>query len=165
MWQVIAAIGLLKTVNIIRNINHKKIRILSKGAVLFVIIFNVFLYLHQYYVHYSKQTALDWQDGMKETVEIIARKYDQYKEIYVSDTLPPLYIAFYLPFEPAKFHKTNPKESIGKIKYFSKAAHIKKQTTEKALIIAPLWQEPPTRISYQSVKMINGDIAFIIWED
>ncbi len=163
VWEIIAAIGTTEVLRAISRQRGKLIRFLTISLLLVAIVYNIALYLHQYYIHYPRETALDWQNGLKETVENIALNFSWYDKIFVSDTLPPLYIAFYLPVEPKDYQiLEDPKQQIGKIQYFKFAKEIDKQH-QSALIVAPWWQKPDDKTPYQTIKMINGDTIFNIW--
>lgn len=162
-WEIISAVGAMEVVNAFRRQKDGKIRAIGFSMFAILIGYNILLYLHQYYIHYPRETALDWQNGIKQAVENIASHYNQYDKIFVSDTLPPLYIAFYLPVEPRDYQKfENPKQQMGKIQYFQFAKDIDKQH-QSALIVAPGWQKPDEKTPYQKVNMINGDTIFNIW--
>src|SRR3989344_3879183 len=163
-WEIITAIGAVGVLKVINRQKREATRILVLGVLALAVGYNILLYIHQYYIHYPRETALDWQDGIKETVEIIAKRWDAYDEIFVSDALPPLYVAFYLPVEPSDYHKlSNPAKEMGKVKYFQYAWEIAK-TGKRALIIAPFWQKPDEKTGYEQIKMVNGDTVFNIWE-
>ncbi len=163
-WHILTAIGLVK---IIEQLKKYKIHLRYMFAVItsLLIMYNITLYLHQYYVHYPTVTALDWQDGLKETVQIISSRFDEFDDIYISDTLPPIYIGYYLPVKPWLYQQMNTDESIGKLHYFKHAWEVEKSESSKVLFIAPHWQKPTEGTPFQEVKMINGDTVFTIWQE
>jgi 4-amino-4-deoxy-L-arabinose transferase-like glycosyltransferase len=165
VWHIFSAIGLTEFTEIIKSKVKRSLSNVIILALTLSVFYNVFLYLHQYYVHNPKQTAPDWQNGYKETVSIIKQKYNNYDQIFVNEYLLPVYIGFYFPISPRDYQKTNAKEAIGKMQYFKNAWEIENLEGSKTLIIAPSWQKPAEGTEYQEIKMINGDTIFNIWEE
>lgn len=164
IWHVVASVGVLPVVKWLRQWKSTW-RYVAQGIVSVAVALNILLYLHQYFVHYRRETGLDWQDGLKETVEVISENYDAYPHIYVSDALPPLYLAYYLPLEPHEYRSLIQENQFGKLRYFAYASDIAGQDEKPSLIVAPFWQKPPERIPFREIEMVNGDVVFNIWVD
>lgn len=163
-WHIISAIGLVKLSQQISKqtlINQK----LAKIGISLLIVYFSTVYLHRYYTQYIREAALDWSSGIKETVEIISSRKNDFDEIYISNKIPPVYLGIYFPIEPRKFIELREKGKIENIIYFEHAWEIKLEKEKKILIIAPWWQKPAEGRDYESVTMINNNKLFNIWEE
>lgn len=88
-------------------INHSLNKLL-KYAVVFFLIFNVYYYLHNYYIHYPLDWSGEWQYGYKQAVDIASQLEDQYDYIVVTENLgrPYIYFLFYNKVNPEYFQTT-----------------------------------------------------------
>lgn len=91
---IITAFGIISACHLI----SKKLRLLLFIFYFLVLTFNIFSYMHDYFVHYPQRGCRFWQDGYKQLMVYLKNKTNEYEEIYITDTyrLPYLYYIFYL---------------------------------------------------------------------
>ncbi len=133
-----------------------------------IVIYNLSVYLEEYYLRYPQITALDWADGNKQAVQAIKDNYSQYDTIYLTQKLPLIYLATYLSIPPKEYQQienklTTKSFSYQKIIYFNKAWNIQ-NISPNSLIIAPSTQKPKKTTPYKTINISNGDASYNIWE-
>lgn len=89
-WHLISALGVYFLVNLIKSL---KIRIALISTVGLVLIFSLFKYLTYYFGEYAQRYAIEWQYGMKETVDYV-KQNPQYSQIYITEKRSQPYIFF-----------------------------------------------------------------------
>lgn len=101
-FQILSALG---TYELLKNIRWSKLTIAVLG--LFVA-FELFYFLHAYYVHWPKTYSSEWQYGYKEAVNIAKDKYNDFDNIIVTNTLgrPYIYFLLYMKYPPEKFQES-----------------------------------------------------------
>jgi len=89
-WHILSALGFYFLISFSKNPLFKKI-----VTVTFIILLTYFLkdYLSYYYGEYAKRYAIEWQYGMKQTVEYI-KDNNQYSQVFVTDVRAQPYIFF-----------------------------------------------------------------------
>lgn len=72
------------------------------------IIFFVFKFIHQYFIHLPQQNALEWQYGFSKLVPKVFSQKDQYEKVIVTTRYDQPYILFlfYSKYDPQKFQQT-----------------------------------------------------------
>lgn len=163
-WHIISAIGLHKLTQQIAKQSSINQKLLKIGTVLLIVYFST-MYLHRYYTQYIREASLDWSSGIKETVEIISSRKNDFDKVYVSVKVSPLYLGLYLPIETQNFIELREKGTFENLVYYEHAEEIQHDKDQKILIIAPWWQKPAENIDYQEVTMLNNDKLFNIWEE
>jgi hypothetical protein len=163
-WIILSAIGLMQVIIWIKkHYNYLKYVLLS--LLIFTVSYSIMMHLHQYLIHYTNEAALDWNDGFKETVDIIKANYDKFDTIYLTDFLAPVYLGYYLPLDPNYYQQLETTRVIGKINYFTNLYDVNKQPGHKSLFIGSESQRPGEGVKYQEIKMLNRDTIFNIWEE
>lgn len=168
-WIILSALGLSFLITQLLALKPKKLVVpLGLLFILFTILYNFTLFTTEYWIRYPKDTGLDWSDGFKEAVEVVKYQGDRYDHVYLSDSVPLIYLAFYLPIPPEDFQQLGHPEpsshpTIGHITYFSQAWKIP-QVDNTVLVIAPAHQTPGPETPYQTITIQNGDAIFNIWE-
>jgi len=117
-FQILTAYGLYSFFEFILSIKYQKSKktALTAGRHIKYAVFSVlilfstlnFLYfIHNYFVHYPKEYASQWQYGYKETVGYVNANLGRYDNVYVTDALgrPYIYFLFHLKYPPAKFRQ------------------------------------------------------------
>ncbi|MBI5465529.1 glycosyltransferase family 39 protein [Candidatus Gottesmanbacteria bacterium] len=102
-FQIFTAYGMISIIRLIRQIGW--VWRLAVFPYLFFILFNIFYYFHQYYIHLPIESSQYWQFGYKEAVEEVKKVYDKYDNIIVSTKLeePYMFFLFYLKYDPKKY--------------------------------------------------------------
>lgn len=83
----------------------KRYRPIALTAILLFAAYEITIYFHLYYHHYSNVNALDWGGGTRETV-VKAKEYaNKYSKIVIDNYLdtPPVYFTFYAPELQVKY--------------------------------------------------------------
>lgn len=75
------------------------------GLITIFFTFNIFYYLHDYYVHYPLHWATQWQYGYKQAVQSISKIENYYDHIVVTESLgrPYIYFLFYQKWNPRDY--------------------------------------------------------------
>lgn len=112
-WQVFEASGLF----VISQIIYKQKSILKYsvlGLLTILISFNVFYYLHQYFVHTNYETQYDWQYGYEQAVNFT--KDFQNQNVFFLEDMQQAYIfyLFYTKYDPASYIKSGDSANIVK---------------------------------------------------
>lgn len=83
----------------------KSIKFIALSIALLVIGISFAFYLERYFVHQSKQFALDWENGFSQAIAYIQQNQDKYKKIVITDKYdqPYILLLFYLKYDPAKY--------------------------------------------------------------
>ena len=158
-FQVLIAYGL---VSLSKNFS----KIVSCLLVL-VCVFGFFLYLHIYYIHYPKAYAPDWQDGQRQTVNYLSSISGKYSRIILHTDLYPIYLLWYLKFDPAKLHASNHSlDIIGKYYYSDISPDLAKQLAGNNVVIAlPAWDGTFTdREPLREIKDTGDQPFFRVYE-
>lgn len=157
-WQIISVFGLVFLFSHVRNI----------WRYLFVVVFvySFLTYIHQYYVHYPVSYAGDWQDGQKQAVTYLKKFEKNYAEIFLTKDLYPIYLEFFLPYDPKKLQQSSHNETrFGKFKYANLNQNPPKDFPNKtALVITPAWMGSAILKPLPPIKMTTGDTAFRVYE-
>lgn len=65
----------------------------------------IFVYLHNYYFHYAKNSAMEWQYGYKDMVSFVSSIENSYDSIVITQEYgrPYIYFLFYKQYSPQKY--------------------------------------------------------------
>ena len=137
------------------------------------VLFSVVNFLHNYFVHYSKEYAREWQYGYKDAVLYMSEVEKNYNKIYLTKELgrPYIYTLFYKQYSPEQFRKEadiqrDPfgfvtVDSIGKY-YFNKDKL--KETQEKnVLYIDSLGDVPKNANIRKWFKAVDGSNVMVAY--
>jgi len=104
-WQIIISIGWLESYLIIKN---KKLGHLLYSILIFLLLFNAIWYLHNYYYHYPKEYAGEWQYGYKDAIEYINTNYNKYDHVVFTENMgrPYIFFLFFNKYNNNDFLKT-----------------------------------------------------------
>jgi len=75
-----------------------------KTLLVSIIIFNLFFYLHQYYIHQVNHRPWYRQEGYKQLVAQVSKLSPGYKKIVITDaqSAPEIFFLFYTKYDPQK---------------------------------------------------------------
>ncbi|RJQ37736.1 phospholipid carrier-dependent glycosyltransferase [Candidatus Microgenomates bacterium] len=101
---IISAYGVYNFLSLFTNLIYKKIFIVSASIILF---FNVFFYLHQYYIHLNLYRPWFRNDGYKELVKKVNDFLPVYKKAVITnhESAPTIFFLFYSRYNPSLFQK------------------------------------------------------------
>ncbi len=89
--------------------NFRKIKLAKFLSVLVVVILilEVSLYLHRYYVHYPIESWRWWHVGFKEALNFVDQNQEKYQTIVINNSYEPSLIRylFYTKYSPFDFHQ------------------------------------------------------------
>ncbi len=130
-------------------------------------VYEFLIYLHIYYVHYPVAYAADWEAGQEQTALYLRSREDHYGQIFVHPNLSPVYLLFYLPYDPRALQAANHDLStLGKYQYHNLYTQpVKADSAKKSLIVVPpniISADRPGKI--REIKMTGGNPAFEIYE-
>jgi hypothetical protein len=161
VWSIIAACGanMLFTLHI-RSI-YKKTLFLLLALLAF---YNISLYFHLYYSHYSKEKGPDWGDGYKQMAEYISGISKDYNTVAVTTYFgrPYIYLLWYSLFDPVTYQKYSlNSEGFDKYEFFGSSWT--KTKPGKAIVVTPPWQAHPDKVLKQ-IYSTSGDLVFTVSE-
>ena len=171
-YEIIASLGIVFLIDLLKKIN-KQIKSLLIVIFAGVIISSVYLFLHDYFVHFPVNFSYDWQYGYKEAVletEKLKANYD-YVAFTQSYGRPYIYVAFYSDITPQDFvkeaeFKVDPFGfySVPKLgKYVFRSQLIDPSDVgKKVLYVGKPDQIPSTFTVIKRINFLNGDGAFVI---
>lgn len=172
-WQIITAYGVI---NFFASVKNRKTKLMLLVTCCLILIINIVYYLHTYYVHYPKESALDWQYGYKEAISYIKDNYSKYDRIIISDVYGRAYgyLLFYLKYEPKKIQEIardnkEKRKGIGfpvfdkfQIKNIDKTLF---NTNEKLLLVGSPGEFPKQAKFLKVIKDLNNQEVFKIMEN
>lgn len=170
IWQIFSATGLYYLYKVI-NLKWRKILLVFISIIL---TWEVFVYLHNYYVHLPRDYSQDWQYGYKIAANDILKYQEKYDKIWVSDKYGRPYIFFltYQKFNPLLFQKnraTNIDEFgfyhvTGYDKFLFGKINMNLLKDKKALLIGDEGEFPPGTSRIKDIFFLNGEKALTIAE-
>ncbi|QQG47051.1 MAG: glycosyltransferase family 39 protein [Candidatus Woesebacteria bacterium] len=106
---IISSYGLMKILNLLKNLKIKNIFLLGNFLILIFISWCVARYLHEYYIHMSKEYPYSSQYGVKEMVSYLSQNQGSFQKIFVTDRYDQPYILylFYTKTDPSWFQKNH----------------------------------------------------------
>lgn len=131
-----------------------------------LVAFYLSYYLAEYHYRYRRITALDWSNGIRETVEAVAGRYQQYDLVYITPPISPLELALYLPIPPNDFQqlaKDQDSFTYGPIRFVEIAWMATPPPGSKALVAAPASQVAEFA-PLEFINLVNGDQFMALWE-
>jgi 4-amino-4-deoxy-L-arabinose transferase-like glycosyltransferase len=187
-WQIIIAIGWLEFFQWVKNkkdvipakagihLNRFRIEYGMTGIAIILLLINFFWYLHNYYAHYPKEFASEWQYGYKQALEYIKSEYQNYDKIAITDNIgrPYIYTLFYNQYSPEFFRATAviERDAFGFVKVkgfykylFGNANTLKFPPGERILVVASPKDVPAGKKIKQVVNLPKGDPVLTIYEN
>lgn len=101
---LISSFGLINLIGLIGRFSVQKIII---NSIMILLIFNFYLFLDRYFIHFPIKEEYAWGGGYKELTKNIAALYGNYSEIVMDrpDQSPYIYFLFYWKLDPLYFQK------------------------------------------------------------
>ncbi len=89
------------------KLRKKLLKYLFLGLVLFFLLVEMVFYLHQYYLHYPRDSWRWWQYGYKELMIDIKEKESDYEMVLMNNHYEPTLVRFlfWTKYDPARFHQ------------------------------------------------------------
>lgn len=110
---IIISIGLLYSVNYIRQPIFKKLYIIF---ITFIFVLNMAYYLHYYYINTPIRYAKEWHFGMREVINQVKNRQEQYSAVwFAKEAWGYIYPLFYLQYPPEKYQ---PQAKLGQLDEF-----------------------------------------------
>lgn len=170
MWQMISAAGLYYLFTLIKS----KWRNLILIIVSVLLIWEIVVYLHNYYVHYPKEYSQDWQIGYKTAANRVQPLMSDYDKIWVSEKYGRPYIFFllYQKTDPSYFqnNQNTTVDSFGFYhvngfgKYSFGKLELDKFKNQKTLLIGAPEEIPATSRKIDEINNLRGDKELVIAE-
>lgn len=166
MWQIFCAYGVVGSVAYLSEFKRaKSIRTLFIVCLICLYIFNIAYYLHGYYRHYPVEFSGEWQYGYKQALSYIKEHENEYKKIYLSESIGRayMYTLFYTKYDPESY-RSNKKsyfdsagfyhvDGFGKY-IFTKDAPVALEND--SLYIFPIKQEDGHVVVKKVIKLLDG---------
>ncbi|MBI3379810.1 phospholipid carrier-dependent glycosyltransferase [Candidatus Gottesmanbacteria bacterium] len=172
-YHILIAYGLFHVIKWMKLKIHKQNILIAFSVICFLLSVNIFYYLHDYYIHYSRDWSGEWQYGYKQMVSYVSSVADKYDHIFVTNALgrPYIYFAFFDKYSSADFSKNRVAErdwfgfwdvkSLGKIQFdFSTLP----KSTGRILIVNTPGNLPGDFHLLQKVKNLKDEDVFWIAE-
>lgn len=104
-FQVLVAYGLFVVLKKVRTTQFRNV-VFVLGS--FIIFFNSFYYVYDYYNYYPPYYSGEWQYGYNESIQYVKSVEKNYDKILVTTGLgrPYVYYLFYMQVDPAEFRNT-----------------------------------------------------------
>ena len=168
-FQIFTAIGVTTFLYWMKSLAIKKYFKFSIIFAIFFILFLNFLYFyHDYTKHYAKQFSREWQYGYRESIDYVAKNYNNYDEIRVMTALgrPYIYYLFYTKYNPDHFRQTavvhRDANGFVNVLAYDKLRFIEKMNTANKSRRKILYISTPDNIPKKSIKLktfyiLNGE--------
>ena len=172
---IISAHGAISIFNWLKLIlQSKQLHITCYVLLIMIFVWDFTRYLHQYYMHMSKEYSFSSQYGVKELVDYISDNQYNFREVVVTDRYDQPYILFlfYMKYSPEKFQKEHvlterdgfgfsTVRRFGKYTFISTSPWDKIRTEHPNALIAGTDEEIPDAANIQkTVYFPSGKIAF-----
>jgi len=133
-------------------------------------------YLHNYYTHYPKEFAGEWQYGYKDAISYAEKNSAKYDKIYLTDSIgrPYVYTLFYTKYSPLFFYNNSKieRDAFGFVKVrgfdkytFGGLADFKDKDVKKALYIISAGDTLSEKKFIKNILLPNGTPVLKIYED
>lgn len=102
-FQIFISIALIGLFDRLKQKKYTKI--FSFTFIIFLYVLNNAFFLHQYFVHFAKDTSQEWQYGRREAALFADTVKDKFDQIIVSTKLEHsnLFFLYYLKYDPIKY--------------------------------------------------------------
>jgi 4-amino-4-deoxy-L-arabinose transferase-like glycosyltransferase len=171
-YEIVTALGMVWIINLLKNVNKYLSRLLIL-IISLIIISSVYVFLHDYFVHFPVNFSYDWQYGYKEAVSETEKLKNQYDYVVFSDTYgrPYIYVAFYSNISPSDFWKESSIQidpfgfytvsKVGKYIFRNKLVQ-DSDAGKKVLYVGKPDQIPLSFTVLNKINFLNGNTAFVI---
>ena len=171
-FEIIASLGMVFLIDSLKKIN-KQIKAFLIVVIAGIIVSSVYLFLHDYLIHFPVSFSYDWQYGYKEAVLEAEKLKNDYDYIVFTESYgrPYVYVAFYSDITPRDFikevdFKVDPFGfySVPKLgKYVFRSQLIDSADKgKKVLYVGKADQIPLSFTILKRINFLNGDPAFVI---
>ncbi|MFZ5366029.1 MAG: phospholipid carrier-dependent glycosyltransferase [Patescibacteria group bacterium] len=111
---IISAFGFYNFIFWVNRVFNRKSIFLLYFALIAVFIFSFITYLHQYFIHYPKESWRFWAYGYKEAMLSTKELEKDYDYIWINNSYEPsiLWFLFWNKYEPKQIHKLDIKKGI-----------------------------------------------------
>ncbi|MEK7450634.1 MAG: glycosyltransferase family 39 protein [Patescibacteria group bacterium] len=101
-FQILAAVGFLTTINLLKKYKKLTISILA-----FVLLINFMYFYHDYLIHYPREFSGEWQYGYKDSISYVESQKDNFDQIDITMALgrPYIYYLFYTKKNPKDYRQ------------------------------------------------------------
>ena len=171
-FQIISAIGMVSMLGYIWKLKNKNIKNTTAVVIAGLILINFIYFTQNYFLHYPTEYSGEWQYGYKQSVAYVSSVQNQYKHIYITESLgrPYIYYLFYMNYNPTKFRQDSSiyRETFGfvHVQRFSNlnfTDNIAKVTDSNALYISTPSEKPDTANVIKEFKLLNGYTALVAY--
>ena len=168
IFQIFIAAGILGVYSVLKL---EKIVCRLFITVLFLLYFiNISFFLHQYFIHFAKDTSVDWVYGRKEAALFANEVKQNYERVIVSTKLeqPHVFFLYYLHYDPATYLSEGGTFSGGWAedrnrfdKYQFKPIDFSRMSDGRTLFVGLPNEFPSSMIPLKKIYYLNGEEA--IW--
>lgn len=171
-FQIFTAIGLYYFTKYLIKIKNKSIGIGSLYVLGSVVLFGFVYFVQNYFFHYSHEFSGEWQYGYKESIAYVSSVKNQYKNIYITETMgrPYIYYLFYQKYDPNKFRQEADiyREVFGfvHVKRYSNlhfTDQIGKISETNALYLSTPGEKPENANTIKEFRLLNGHTALVAY--
>ncbi|MFH0864219.1 MAG: phospholipid carrier-dependent glycosyltransferase [Candidatus Gottesmanbacteria bacterium] len=171
-WQIILAVGWYEA--------WLWLKFKKRGVIIIIVAIlgltgNFFWYIHNYYAHYPKEYAGQWEYGYKQAISYINRVYKQYDRIVITNNMgrPYIYFLYYNQYSPYKFRQTATikRDTFGFVdvlgfdKYiFTNNFDLPAKPGQKTLFIVFPQDVPKTKAVKETINLPNGSTILNSYE-
>ncbi len=174
---IISGMGLQYVLNFLTKLNHKIIFPFI-GILVFVLLVQFSVYIHNLFYIYPKNYSFAWQYGYKQAVNFLDKYGHQYGKIYITKKYgePHEFVLFYTKYDPIKY-RNDPSlvryeksnwfwiDSFDKY-HFLNDWEVKQRAVcvlpEKCLLITSPGNYPPNSQILTTINFLDGQEAFEI---
>ena len=177
--RVIALVPILSIISAIGLINIKRdlpVKNLIIGGIVLISLAFFANYFNNFLGVYPTQSSAEWQYGYKKIYTEYAKQFSEYDQVIISDEYaqPYIFALFYLKYDSNKFRKTVVRNSIDQWSFslvsnfdkfkFGKIKNLVNKDIKNALIFVSEKEKLPTLTPINSIKFLNGEIAFWVYK-
>lgn len=168
-FQILTAYGLVWLVAYIKR--YKK---LIFGFFGFLLLLNVFYFLHGLFLHYAREYSSEWQYAYKLAVPYLEKEKSKYDKVYFTDELGRPYIFFlaYGKTSPEEFRKTSNVSrealgfvhvnSLGKYEFLQDVKNKEPELGNNLFVDVP--QRVPDGVNIQKIfYLLDGTPSLIVY--
>ncbi|MBI4130368.1 hypothetical protein HY468_03565 [Candidatus Roizmanbacteria bacterium] len=170
---VLTAIGLVRVMIWIRQMKKRTVQATLMVGIGGIVFMNVMYYFHQYYVHTPVEYGDFWQSANRELFEklrMIEHRYEKIVITYHYDQ-PYIYYLFFNKIDPSWYqnnwdtYQTGAVDRmyrrIGRYEFRNISWAVDKSLTSTLLVAAPE-EIPKNTIAIDTVRFLNGEVAFYL---
>lgn len=171
-YQIVSALGIVFVIDLLRRIN-KNIRRFLIFVFMIIVFLSMYIFLHDYLVHFPVNFSYDWQYGYREAILETEKIKDKYSYVVFTQGYgrPYIYEAFYSNITPSEYIKEAivlkdqfgfySVQKVGKYVFRSKLVDAS-DASRKVLYVGKPDEIPPAFKVIKKINFVNGDTAFVI---